>query len=333
MRRCTLFFRLRPRPIRDDAGFDEDNDVSEVNEKRVRRPRDWSAIALTAIRLLQFAYFAFAYFSLHGFQRSSYFREDGPWQHSPDEMRHSLRMMRWVRMQASITLIYQAGVLIVPWLLRLLGATKRPLTGLGTVFGDGCAMVALLNTLVMLDTAHEGYCHSPPQGGDFDLRHMLSFGRGGHHHRMSHRSVCKSLDVVFGLGSLIILSHLVTAIATVRRAKRSFPEVFAKVEPASDVEQGILPRPGREEASAPVTPQRRHSPPPPYHHGVSELAQDHQDYDERVPTPDPRSRMSVETTSSLGIERYGYLVSDGWRAPEQPPVYSSRPPSLRHAGN
>jgi hypothetical protein len=64
-----------------------------------------------------------------------------------------------------MTLVYQAGVLIVPWLLRLLRATKRPLTGLGTVFGDGCAMVALLNTLVMLDTAHEGYCHRPPQTG------------------------------------------------------------------------------------------------------------------------------------------------------------------------
>jgi hypothetical protein len=106
MRRCTLFFRLRPRPIRDDEGFDEDNHANEINEKRVRRPRDWSAIVLTAIRLLQFAYFAFAYFSLHGFQRSSYFREDGPWQHSPDEMRHSLRMMRWVRMQVRPSTVY-----------------------------------------------------------------------------------------------------------------------------------------------------------------------------------------------------------------------------------
>jgi hypothetical protein len=75
------------------------------------------------------------------------------------------------RLQASITLIYHAAVLAVPCLLRLVGATRRPFAGLVTVFGDGCAMMAVLNTLVMLDTAHEGYCHSPPPRG------MLSIGR------------------------------------------------------------------------------------------------------------------------------------------------------------
>jgi hypothetical protein len=66
------------------------------------------------------------------------------------------------RLQASITLVYQAAVLIVPWLLRLVRVTRRPYAGLAAVFGDGCAMLALLNTLVMLDTTHEGYCHGPP---------------------------------------------------------------------------------------------------------------------------------------------------------------------------
>jgi hypothetical protein len=37
----------------------------------------------------------------------------------------------------------------------------------------------------------------------------------------------------------------------------------------------------------------------------------------------------METVSSVGLDNY--LVSDGWRAPEEPPVYSSRPPSLHHA--
>jgi hypothetical protein len=164
MPRCSFFSRLRPRSIR--AGDDEVADGGNFNEKCARRLRDWPALVLTALRLLQVIYFVFAYFSLYGFQRSSYFREDGPWQHTPNEIRHAQRMMRWARMQATVSLVYHAAVLVVPWLLRLLRATtKRPFTGLGAVFGDGCAMVALLNTLCTLETAHEGYCHNPPQGG------------------------------------------------------------------------------------------------------------------------------------------------------------------------
>ena len=83
---------MSARPTADDAGADAD----EVNEKRVRSPRDWPAIFLTAIRFLQFAYFGLVFFSLRGFQRSSYFHPDGPWHHTPD---HSRRMMHWIRMQ------------------------------------------------------------------------------------------------------------------------------------------------------------------------------------------------------------------------------------------
>lgn len=91
----------------------------------------------------------------------------------------------------------------------------------------------------------------------------------------------------------------------------------------------MVQRPIPAEASAPPTPQRQHSPPPPYRSGVSEFAQSHSDYSEHTEiTPIPRGRTSIETTSSLGVEHY--LVSDGWRAPEQPPEYSSRPPSLHH---
>lgn len=332
MRRCTLFFRLRSQRTSDDDGVEHDgrDHDGDINEKHIRKPREWSAIFLTAIRVLQFAYFAFAYYALHDFWRSSYFRNDGPWEHSPGHLRHSRRMMRWLRMQASITLIYQAAVLVVPWMLRLLRATKRPFANLATVFGDGTVVMGLLNTLVILDTDHEGYCHRPPPRGDFDLREVFSFAKGGHHHNMSrHRSVCHSLDVIFGLGGLIILSHLVTAVVTARRAKRASPTVFAKVERAGDVEQGIPQRVVCEQPSTPATPQRRQSPPPPYRPVVSDLAQEHPTYAERSETtPIPRGRCSVETTSSLGFERY--LVSDGWRAPEGPPEYSSRPPSLHH---
>lgn len=40
---------------------------------------------------------------------------------------------------------------------------------------------------------------------DFDLREVFEFGKGGHHHNMSsHRSVCRSLDVIFGVGGLVM---------------------------------------------------------------------------------------------------------------------------------
>jgi len=58
-----------------------------------------------------------------------------------------------------MVLTYHAAVLIVPWLFRVLKSSRRPLTGLATVFGDGCSMIALLNAIILLDGSHESYCH------------------------------------------------------------------------------------------------------------------------------------------------------------------------------
>ena len=39
----------------------------------------------------------------------------------------------------------------------------------------------------------------------FDFQSMLSLGRNSHHHDMrSHRTVCKSLDLIFGVGGLVM---------------------------------------------------------------------------------------------------------------------------------
>ncbi|SPQ26866.1 d8577e3e-cf55-41dd-8313-b0e4d495a2c7 [Thermothielavioides terrestris] len=176
MRRCVLVSGICSRR----AGSDVDGAAETsgaINEKRVRNRRDWSAIASTVLRLLQFAYFVFAYHSLQAFQRSSYFHEDGPWPRSPGEMHSARRMMRWARMQASVILIYHAFALAVPCLLRLLRPARWPFRGLATLFGDGCAMVALLNIMVQLDGAHEHYCHRPPPRDDSITHAMLSFGK------------------------------------------------------------------------------------------------------------------------------------------------------------
>ncbi|KAJ4293913.1 hypothetical protein N0V88_005427 [Collariella sp. IMI 366227] len=155
MPRCVLFVRLLSRPRLHEDETEEPAMPTTINEKLVRKPRDWFAMFLTALRFLQFGYFAFAYHSLYHFHKSGYFREDGPWQSSPDQTRHARRMMRWVRMQAAMALMYHALVLVVPRLLQLMKATKRPLTSLVAVFGDGCAMMATLSMMVLLDTYHE----------------------------------------------------------------------------------------------------------------------------------------------------------------------------------
>lgn len=113
MRRCLRFFsrsdsRHTTRPDNDDNAVEE----AEVNEKRVRTPRDGLGILLTVVRCLQLAYFAFVYLSLRGFQRSSYFRQDGPWQHSPEQMHHDRRTLRWAR--AQVRPVYISICLVVP---------------------------------------------------------------------------------------------------------------------------------------------------------------------------------------------------------------------------
>ncbi|KAL2162181.1 hypothetical protein VTH06DRAFT_7094 [Thermothelomyces fergusii] len=309
MRTCGLVSGIRSGPERHNgggggAGCDVDGSEKADNLRR-RRRRDWPAAVLTAVRLLQLAYFAGLYLSLHRLRRSSYFWDDRPWQRSADLRRHAWRLVRWARMQASVLLTYHAGALVVPWMLRLLRPTRRPFAGLAAVFADGWALMGLLNILVMVDSAHEEYCHGSPRGGvDFDLRD--AFSSGG-------RTACESLDLVFGLGGLVMC---------------------AEVEGlGDDVEQGVAQRPLRAELlPPPAAPHREHSPPPSYHSAVvTEASPDQQDYEAGASTHSPRGRSSMETTSSLGIERYGYLVSDGWRAPEQPPSYSSRPPSLHRA--
>jgi hypothetical protein len=210
---------------------------------------------------------------------------------------------------------------------------------LSAVFGDGCAMVAMLNIMVQLDSAHEDYCHRPPPRADSITQAMLSFGRKDHHqhHNMDrHRSVCRSLDVVFGLGGIIIVSYLWSALVTAWRAKQQQPpSVHAKVEQTHDIEQGVPQRPAvRPEAATTSRPhatsssQRQDSPPPPYRPIVPDPEQA-QDPDAAGTGYPARGRVSMETVSSVGLDNY--LVSDGWRAPEEPPVYSSRPPSLHHA--
>ncbi|KAL2266112.1 hypothetical protein VTJ83DRAFT_5464 [Remersonia thermophila] len=342
MPRCSLF-RLRSQCARDGGRTraQPDDDMDNMDEKLpTRRPRDWSAIGLTLLRLLQFCYFAFAYCALRSATRSGVLhhgRDRAPWQDQADGIQHGGRLMRWAKTQFSVTLIYHAAVLVVPCLLRLVRATRQPVAGLGTLFGDGVAMMAMLNTLVMLDAVHEGECRSFASNSEFDLRQVFKLAKGGERgDDANRRDVCRSLDVVFALGGVVVLSYFVTAAVTAWRAKRSSLAGCHPAEPAADVERGIVGHADPAETlPTPPTPRGRHSPPPPYHPVSSDMAQGRPSferrpsYDRPPPTPITRSRASTETMSSLGYERY--LVSDGWRAPERPPEYSSRPPSLHHA--
>ena len=72
-----------------------------------------------------------------------------------------------------MALIYHAVVLVSPCLLRVFRSARRPFANVGTVFVDGCVMVAMLNIMVMLDADHEGYCHRPPPKKAGALCHQL----------------------------------------------------------------------------------------------------------------------------------------------------------------
>ncbi|KAL2119732.1 hypothetical protein VTJ04DRAFT_6693 [Mycothermus thermophilus] len=335
MRRFSLFrFRRCPRDdneARDDAA----NDLDTVDEKpRPKCRRDCSAIWLTVLRLLQFSYFAFAYCTLRAARRSGLFHHGhghASWRDEQDEMPHRGHLIHWAKTQFSATLIYHAAVLVVPCLLRLVRANRKPVAGLITLFFDGVAMMALLNTLIMLDGVHEKSCHSTANS-EFDLREVFKFG--GHNDQgddAGRRDVCRSLDVTFALGGVVIWSYFATVTVTWWRAKRSSPSECDHAELPGDLEQGIRNPDLPEPLPTPPTPRGRHSPPPPYPEvaPVRPSFDRRPSYDRPPPTPITRSRSSTETMSSLGYERY--LVSDGWRAPERPPEYSSRPPSLHHA--
>ncbi|KAL2259769.1 hypothetical protein VTK26DRAFT_6442 [Humicola hyalothermophila] len=332
MRRCILFFQASARPPRvdgdgpADAGREttDDERVDEICEKRITQSRDWSAVFLAALRFLQLAFFAFAYCAILDFHESSTSPgRHGPWQSG---RKHWAQAMNWAYVQTLLILIYHTVVLAAPCVLRILRPTDRPFTSLATVFGDGIAAAALLNTIVLLDTPHERYCHSPPGTSDFQYQGTYRFGRTQHGRTRDHL-VCKSLDVVLGLGAFAVLSYLPSVMVTIRRARRLEQTIFAKFRESGDVEQGTVRPPNRLEEPPLDAPQpRQHSPPPPYYPGVLGSAQEPVGGDELHYYP--RDRRSMETTSSLGAN--AYLVSDGWRPPEQPPDYSSRPPSLHN---
>ncbi|GAB1315933.1 hypothetical protein MFIFM68171_06143 [Madurella fahalii] len=315
--------RLRLRPAA-GGGPDGIHETAEPSEKRIPKSRTWSVVLLAALRFCQLAYSALAYYSLAGFGAPSGIHDipqHGPSNRWPDPAHRSvptMRTMRWLRIQAFVVLMYQTVVLVGLCLLRAWKTRKRLPVGLATVFGDGCAVMAALNIMMLLDTPYGTHCHGPSQGSPYGL---LGPNRGHGAKVSQRRSVCRLLDLVVGLGAVFILSHILSAFSTIWRARNTCicPAAYAEAQHARDVEQGPVQDPGPVEEVRPQPMlQRGRTPPPPYHPVVPELAQD-----------SPRGRSSVETTSSIRPEVY--LVSDGWRAPEEPPEYSSRPPSLRNA--
>ncbi|EGS19782.1 uncharacterized protein CTHT_0042660 [Thermochaetoides thermophila DSM 1495] len=199
-------------------------------------------------------------------------------------------------------------------------------------------MVAMLNVIVLLDGSHEGYCHGITNSINLQGDDKIVVGWGRHHvHMDKRRVVCASLDLVFGFGALVIFTYIPSVLITTWRSRHNQPRGFSKFqEQDEDVEQGLsIPHlgttgPAQVVAAEPRRPATPQSPPPSYHSAVLELDEEYPDLNSHAPgTTAPARRSSMETVSSLGVERY--LVSDGWRAPENPPEYSSRPPSLHYA--
>lgn len=169
---------------------------------------------------------------------------------------------------------------------------------------------------------------------DYENQGILTYLGKGQFNKERYLT-CALLDSIFTLGAIPALSHIASIIATtcnIRRAtNQQQVEVYPKEEGVVDIEQGTMIIPPAAEPSRSQSPvsssSRGPSPPPSYRSrsssGVTEAG--------RPPSyrsaPSVRARASMETVSSVDPD--SYLVSDGWRAPEHPPVYSSRPPSLR----
>ncbi|KAK4109798.1 hypothetical protein N656DRAFT_321141 [Canariomyces notabilis] len=304
-----------------DSG-DTAGEIRELDEKHLPRSRDWSGIIMTTLRLFQLAYSAFAYSTLSGFGAPAYLHRRGSWQQHPDQEHHhspqTMRAMRWFRIQALVILVYQTIAFLGAFLSRMLKSRRWPFARMATIFGDGCTVIAALNIMALLDSPHESQCHGFGQTTHFLAHSPTRHGGPEHVGTGRRRSVCRLMDAVVGLGVIFILSHLVSVIITIRRVSSLSQTGYAKVRNTEDVERGSARSPSRaaETSSQPML-QRQPTPPPPYRPVVPELAQD-----------DLRGRSSIDTT--LSVTPDVYLVSDGWRAPEEPPQYSSRPPSLHN---
>ncbi|KAK4643344.1 hypothetical protein QC761_409000 [Podospora bellae-mahoneyi] len=312
----------------------EKRSTTSCCNKSGRRRRNWPFLWLTAIRTCQLAYFAHLHAVVFLFDQTGYYNGMWAWYASPGDDERSKAGMRWARALSLLNLIYILITFIFSLMFRNLDPKKWRLFGIHTFFGDLLMAWSLLHILRVLHPSYTNYCYDVPRKFDYENQGILTYLGKGQFNKERYLT-CALLDSIFTLGAIPALSHIASIIATtcnIRRAtNQQQVEVYPKEEGAVDIEQGTMIIPPAAEPSRSQSPvsssSRGPSPPPSYRSRSSSGATEAGRPPSYRSAPSVRARASMETVSSVDPD--SYLVSDGWRAPEHPPVYSSRPPSLR----
>ncbi|KAK4462706.1 hypothetical protein QBC42DRAFT_200569 [Cladorrhinum samala] len=303
---------------------------SASNEKQtVPKARNWLFFFLTALRICQLGFAAFAHIV---FLVLIY--EAKWWLEDPSDKESYEANTPWARLLNSVTLIFHISAPVLFFLWRNTQARRWRFFAIFTCIGDVVSLWAFLIVLTLMNNTYEGYCDAHPRVFDYGRHGILAFlGKGASGSTYSDAQqqrhiICRSLHVVYWAGAFPAWSHIASAVMTwwyygqIKTAESCEVETFPKI---GDLEQAITRRlPAAPAPAAPSVVSRGStpppSPPPSYRSRAGSTA--------TAGRPPSYARASMETMSSIDPD--SFLVSDGWRGPDQqPPEYSSRPPSLR----
>ncbi|KAK4164529.1 hypothetical protein QBC43DRAFT_317670 [Cladorrhinum sp. PSN259] len=336
----VLFFRMYFR--RDEQQQDEGDGEQqaqrtelimdrEATEKPAgKKPRNWPLICLTTVRVCQLVFSIFTYLLFLAFIDTSEIWLDRSSQEDRDAYATNVP---WVRMLNSVNLMYHISALVLLYLWKKTEASKWRYFAMTTIIGDLLSLWMFLYALSLMYSTYQGYCYLYPRVFDYEKDGFLTyFGKSVppllyRDLQIQRHVICAFLDGMYWLSLIPSLSHLLSILNTTwyyKRAKRIESIEFETFEKIRDLEQAVAIHPPSVEPAAHAGPSGAstppHSPPPSYRSRSGSSATS-------VRPPSYR-RVSMETTSSVDPDTF--LVSDGWRGPDQqPPEYSSRPPSLR----
>ncbi|KAK4229482.1 hypothetical protein QBC38DRAFT_472518 [Podospora fimiseda] len=319
---------------RTDLIMDRDESEQE-KQQNCQKSRNWPLIILTIIRTCQLIFSGFSYFVFYALIESGTYWLDDP----KDKATYDANVP-WVRMLNCVNLVYHISALALLHFWKRTEAKKWRYFAISTFIGDLLSLWAFLYVLSLMYTTYQGYCYNYPRVFDYEKDGFLTyFGKGMPKSlywelQLERYITCAFLDGFYWLSLIPSLSHLLSSIITawyysrIKRIEGSSCSRFCSgtfEQKVGDLEQAVLPPAvvSARESTPPPSPLSPHSPPPSYRSRSGSTATT-----ATKGRPPSYRRISMETASSVDPDTF--LVSDGWRGPDQqPPEYSSRPPSVR----
>ncbi|KAK3994583.1 hypothetical protein QBC44DRAFT_322330 [Cladorrhinum sp. PSN332] len=307
---------------------------NEAHEKRaVKKSRNWPLILLTIVRICQLVFFGLAYLVFLALIETA-----EPWLDEAKDKETFAANVPWVRMLNCVNLIYHISALALLHFWKRTEAKRWRYFAMTTFIGDLLSVSAFLYVLSLMYSTYQGYCYLYPRVFNYEKDGFLTyFGKGMppvlYWELQEMRYItCAFLDGMYWLSLIPSFSHILSGLITAwyyKRMKRIESSEFEGFEAkVGDLEQAVPAHHNHHaEPAPPALPSRAStpppSPPPSYRSRSGSTATT-----ATKGRPPSYRRVSMETTSSVDPDTF--LVSDGWRGPDQqPPEYSSRPASLR----